>query len=157
MLDNIEKWIDETLEKYSRERTSCEVFAEKFTGFYPVEFLNSCYFVVVDEIPKPDFPELHEMGLTDFIEMDVDGITYKNTYFIKKGFETDYRLHFHELVHVLQWQLLGAQSFIQRYIQEINMHGYRNAPLEKMAYGLDSYFAAGQKPANIPAFVQMKI
>ncbi|WP_028303593.1 hypothetical protein [Oceanospirillum maris] len=157
MLDNIEKWIDETLEKYSSQRVSCKLFAESFKGFYPEEFLNSSYFVVVDEIPKPNFPELYDMGLTDFIEMDVDGITYKSTYFIKKGFESNHRLHFHELVHVLQWQLLGGKAFIERYIQEINIHGYRNAPLEEMAYGLDSYFAAGNKPVNVPAFVQMKI
>ncbi len=50
--------------------------------FYPHEFLKTAFYVVVEHIPKPDFAGLREIGLSDFIDMDVAGITYKNTYYL---------------------------------------------------------------------------
>ncbi len=37
----------------------------------------------------------------------------------------------HELVHILQYQRLGGiHPFMRRYVTEILVHGYRDAPLE---------------------------
>ena len=73
--------------------------------------------------------------------MDLSGITYKNTYYLLPHVSNINRLHFHELVHVAQWETLGASSFIGRYILEIQRNGYSQAPLEVMAYSLDNHFA----------------
>ena len=129
MLEQIENWIDATNLKYSSQKVSCDKFSNEFYGFYSSEFLKNAYYVVVDQIPKPDFAGLREMGLGDFVDMDAAGITYKNTYF-------------HELVHVAQWLKLGPDAFIMRYISEIQHVGYNDAPLEKMAYALDTQFAS---------------
>jgi hypothetical protein len=93
----------------------------------------------------------------DFIDMPVTAITYKNTYFLRKQFVQDLRLHFHELVHVVQWNLLGAENLIKRYILEIQQHGYDNAPLEKMAYALDSHFASNMGALDVSLFVKDRI
>jgi hypothetical protein len=119
--------------KYSEQRICCSNFSRDFKGFYKKPFLNRAYFVVVENIPKPDFPKLRQMGLGDFINLNVDGITYKDTYYIKQHCADNLRLHFHELVHVAQWKQLGAVNFIQCYINEINSYGYLKAPLEEMA------------------------
>ena len=84
--------------------------------------------MVVDVIPKPDFPELREMGLGDSIDTTANGVTYKNTYYIVPQVAEILRLHFHELVHVAQWDILGGAGFIQRYIEEILQYGYDDAP-----------------------------
>lgn len=157
MIDKIEQWIDQTLKNYSNKIVSCECFSSYFVGFYSSEFLSRCYYVVVEDIPKPDFPELRHAGLGNFIDMEIDGITYKNTYFIKKGKENNLTLHFHELVHVLQWQYLGAKVFISRYVSEIQQYGYRDAPLEKMAYTLDNHFKKRGRVFNIPNYVKQRI
>lgn len=68
MLHQIEKWIDQTNIEYQEQRISCSKFFDEFKGFYPLEFLQQSYFVIVDTIPKPNFPELRQMGLGDFIE-----------------------------------------------------------------------------------------
>ncbi|MBE7216521.1 hypothetical protein MK852_20590 [Shewanella benthica] len=157
MLNKIEQWIDKTNLDYESQRASCTCFADDFDGFYPASFLENAYFVVVDNIPKPDFPGLREIGLGDFIDMKVDGITYKNTYYILPHVAKNPRLHFHELVHVAQWEILGAVNFIQRYIEEIQNYGYADAPLEKMAYGLDAHFTNNGEKINVPAHVSEKI
>jgi len=156
-MDRIEQWIDQTNTKYSGQRICCSNFSRDFKGFYKKSFLKRAYFVVVENIPKPDFPELRQMGLGDFIDLDVDGITYKDTYYIKQHCADNLRLHFHELVHVAQWKQLGALNFIQRYISEIDTYGYSKAPLEEMAYLCDAHFSKGGDKVDIPIYVSQKI
>ncbi len=157
MINKIENWIDETLRDHLDKRVSCDCFATAFNGFYPTAFLSKSYYVVVDEIPKPDFTELREAGLGDFIDMAVDGITYKDTYFISRGCENNLELHFHELVHVLQWEILGVSDFINRYIEEVNQHGYEFSPLEKMAYALQDCFRNKVSSFSVPDYIKVNI
>lgn len=157
MLYKIEKWIDQTNIKHINQRICCDQFTDQFKGFYPVSFLKQAFFVVVNNIPKPDFPELRDIGLGDFIDMDVRGITYKNTYYILPDVIKNLKLHFHKLVHVAQWEHLGAVNFIKRYIIEIQENGYKDAPLEKMAYALDSNFSSGEEKIDIPSYVSSEI
>lgn len=157
MLQKIEQWIDQTNLKFEKQRVSCIEFFEQFNGFYSHSFLENAYYVTVDRIPKPDFPELREMGLGDFIDSPANGITYKNTYYLLSHQVANLRLHFHELVHVAQWQHFGAEAFIKRYISEIQSVGYSGAPLEKMAYGLDLHFSKNGRKIDVPTFVAQQL
>ena len=157
MLEEIEKWIYQVNSSHKGVRRSCSTLQEDFNGFYSPEFLKTAFFVVTDEIPKPDFPRLRELGLGDFIDMDLGGITYNNTYYIKKEAANELRLHFHELVHVLQWRELAPQGFIERYIREIQDFGYNNAPLEKMAYALDRHYQSKGRHLSVEQFVREKL
>ncbi len=153
MLNQIEEWIDHTNTVYSNQRICCEKFVAEFAGFYEPAFLKEAGFVVIDKIPKPDFPELRQMGLGGFIDMHVDGITYKDTYYILPHAVDNTKLHFHELVHVAQWKCLGASNFIQRYIDEIQTKGYWDAPIEQMAYALGDHFSNGGGKIDVPNYV----
>ena len=157
MLNRIEEWIDLTNESFSGQRQSCALFAHNFAGFYSEEFLSNSYFVIVDSIPKPDFPELRQAGLGDFLDMEVQGITYKNTYYIVPSVAQNLRLHFHELVHVAQWKTLGAIGFLQRYISEVQSVGYNEAPLEKLAYAFDYHFSQDGQTIDVPSYVENQI
>jgi len=152
--EKIEEWIDNTLLSFSNDKVCCECLTPYFNGFYPPGFLKESFFVVVDALPKPDFPELQKVGLGDFIDTDFNGITYKNHYFIRMGHHEDFGLHFHELVHVFQWRFLGAQSFIRRYVDEYLKYGYEKAPLEVMAYALESHYRSKGKAFDVPQYIQ---
>jgi hypothetical protein len=54
------------------------------------------------------------------------------------------RLLFHELVHVVQFHLLGIDDFVARYVGGWIRNGfsYRDIPLEQDAYRLEARFAA---------------
>ncbi|WP_339783504.1 hypothetical protein [uncultured Marinobacter sp.] len=122
MIEKIEEWIRQVNSSYEALRQSCTLFEEHFNGFYSHQFLDTAFFVVTDEIPKPDFPEL--------------------------------RLHFHELVHVVQWRELRPQGFIERYIREIQDFGYYEAPLENMAYALDEHYQNKGRHLSVEQFVR---
>ncbi|MCS4503669.1 hypothetical protein NYO91_06195 [Arhodomonas aquaeolei] len=154
MIEEIKEWTYQINSSHEEMRRSCSVLEEYFNGFYSPDFLKTAFFVVTDEIPKPDFPGLREAGLGDFIDMDVGGITYNDTYYVKKEVANELRLHFHELVHVQQWRELGPQGFIERYIREIQDFGYENAPLEKMAYALDGHYQSKGRHLSVERFVR---
>lgn len=149
LFNKVEQWIDQTNIAYGDQRESCSRFADDFTGFYKTSFLQQSYFVVVDNIPRPNLPELQLLGLGPFITLPVAGITYKNTYYLLPESRDDLRLHFHELVHIAQWQHLGAMPFMKRYLYEIQNWGYDNAPLEKMAYAFDSHFSQNGEKIDV--------
>lgn len=157
MLDRIEEWIDGTLARHASGRVSCEALASSFEGYFSRDFLSRSYFVVTDELPMPDIPELQALGLVAFLRLDAVGITYKDTYFIRPALVGQVDLHFHELVHVAQWRHLGASAFIERYVRELLQYGYERAPLEEMAYSLQRYFCAGKgRPADVEKFVRAR-
>lgn len=150
MLDLVESWIDETNHAYRKKCRTCSIFEHVFKGFYSQKFLSSSYFVIVESLPTPDFQQLREAGLGDFIDGDYDGITYKDTYYLLPHAADKVNIHFHELVHVIQWRALTAKGFIQRYISEMQTYGYgRQAPLEGMAYDLEDHFKDGRPPLDI--------
>ena len=85
--------------------------------------------------------------------MDSDGITYRDTYFVKREHAADESLHFHELVHVLQWQALGPEHFILSYALGL-AGGYLANPFEEIAYTLQDRFSQHDEPFRVEPIVK---
>ena len=86
--------------------------------------------------------------------MDAGGITYLNTYFVRADQSHAESLHFHELVHVIQWRLLGPENFLALYADGLERFGYRESPLEVMAYEFQDRFEHGARPFSVEAACQ---
>ncbi len=157
MIDQIEDWIDATNRAFLPKRQSCVRFAQAFSGYFPQAFLEEAGFVMVDRIPKPDFPQLRQLGIDDLLELAAAGMTYKTTYYLLSAQSRNLRLHFHELVHVAQWRLLGGPGFIARYLAEIRCNGYADAPLERMAYALETRYADNAPAFDVPTEVRRQL
>jgi hypothetical protein len=74
-----------------------------------------------------------------------DGITFKDTFFVREDRQSE-SLHFHELVHVVQWARLGPDKFLLAYAVGLAQLGYEKSPLEQMAYDLQAQFEGGKLP-----------
>ena len=76
------------------------------------------------------------------------GITYGDTIVIDPGVPGSghpwRRLLFHELVHVVQYDVLGFDGFVNRYLREWAAAGYRYRAigLEEDAYAIEAMFTA---------------
>lgn len=154
MLEIISEWVRLTNQQFEYLRRPCTTFKEQFLGYFPESFLAQSYYVVVPQIPVPAYQFLEQHGLTDLFNRDVAGLTLGNTYYLLPSVENKLRVHFHELVHVAQWQRLGVEGFVTRYLQEIQRHGYESMPLERMAYDLDARYAAGGPTVDVLNRVQ---
>ena len=117
-------------------------------AFFSKAILDSARFATVDQIPNPGFyRNLQAMGQPipmDFSQMH--GITFIDTVLLSKRFQSSWSptLYFHELVHVVQYSILGSAKFMQRYVRGWAENGFQYfaIPLEKDAYELQARFEA---------------
>ena len=58
-------------------------------------------------------------------------------------------MHFHELVHVIQWEHLGVERFLLAYAQGFLSGGYYSNPLESMAYAHQQRFIRDNEPYEV--------
>ena len=95
--------------------------------YFSPELLNTASVVITHPLPVPP---LTAMGLTEFAAFErqpMGGITYLDTYFLLPGGANDESLHFHELVHVIQWRVLGLENFLSLYAAGLAERGIRTA------------------------------
>jgi hypothetical protein len=140
VLPQVRGWIETYLERHAAQaQTVHSQGIEGLAQYYPVELLSSAKSVVVSAV---EFPPVHMLGLPEFNylqRMSFDGITFKDTYFLRRGAQSP-ALHFHELVHVVQWARLGVDNFILAYGAGLLQGSYEKAPFEQMAYRLQADF-----------------
>jgi hypothetical protein len=109
---------------------------------YPKQLLESTRVVIVDEIC---YPPLEQFGLVEFKSLQLttwSGITFDGVYYLRRDVVCP-ALHFHELVHVVQYRRVGFKQFLWAYSVGLALHRYENSSLEKMAYDLQLEFENG--------------
>jgi hypothetical protein len=109
--------------------------------YFSRDLLASAKVVVVERVPMPPLTELGLSQFAEFERADNSGVTYLDTYFVKRDRAIDEALHFHELIHVIQWRTLGPEQFLAAYAAGLEAFGYRNSPLEVMAFDAEASFS----------------
>ena len=154
-LPAVREWIEKTLEENRPNAVSVTSLSfPRLSMVLPLDLLARAQVVVVTG--KVPFPPLSRMGLPEFAQMEnmpAAGITYKDTFFLNHLDQTE-SLHFHELVHVIQWERLGVDNFLLAYGVGLMQFGYHDSPLEKIAYSLQTEFDQEILPANTVGIIQ---
>jgi hypothetical protein len=136
-------WIDATLRAHpGNTRTVVSRGFPRLPLYFSADTLTSANVVLVDQLP---IPPLSSWGLTRFADFErgnFNSITYLNTFFIKRDELRNEEIHFHELIHVAQWWILGSEQFLRAYADGLERFGYRASPLEVMAYDAEAAFMA---------------
>ncbi len=114
-LPQVRAWIDQLLETHSANARKVSTLGfNRLASCYPADLLERARVVSVERTP---FPPVSQFGLPEFAHLQgrqFEGITFKNTFFVVGGREFE-SLHFHELVHVVQWSRLGVDNFLISY------------------------------------------
>jgi hypothetical protein len=148
------KWMRQTLAAHAaKAQPVASLGFARLPRYFTPTTLATAKVVAVAVVPLPPLTALGLSGFADFEQMDASGITYLNTFFVQADLQKDERVHFHELVHVVQWALLGPERFLAMYADGLERFGYRNSPLEAMAYRLDSRFHRGGAPFSVEQVV----
>jgi len=107
-----------------------------------------------ERVPNPPFyADLEKLGFTglpDFSTMPA--ITFDDVVVFHEPLTP--QLIFHELVHVVQYRLLGVDEFARLYVRGYLHGGYQGTPLEICAYELDGRFIMGSVGFNVEAEVR---
>jgi hypothetical protein len=78
-------------------------------------------------------------------------VTYQDTYFLETSAASSESIHLHELVHTVQWLILGPEDFLLLYAAGLAEHGYKDSPLEAKAYAHQARFEARGSPYSVEA------
>lgn len=158
-LPEINDWIQHTVAAHSsRARPLHEYAFRRLANFYSTKTLDSARVITVTRVPMPP---LTAMGLREFSRFEngnYRGITYLNTYFLQDEAASDESLHFHELVHVVQWQHLGPDRFLLGYaLGYLLAGGYRANPFEDMAFDLQAQFDENAAPFMVEPVIRQQL
>jgi hypothetical protein len=152
-LPHVREWIDDLHAQHADQAIPAGSLGfPRLASCFPEGFLQNARAVTVGHIP---FPPVSAYGLPEFesmANMDMVGITFRNMYFVLQPYSVE-SVHFHELVHVVQWNTLGADEFLLTYALGVAQHGYVQSPLEAIAYELQGRFENGAVLRAIGDFV----
>jgi hypothetical protein len=115
----------------------------RLDAHFPASTLVRARVVLAAALP---FPPVTDFGLPEFEPLAASpraGVTFGSMYFLHPA-HTAPGIHFHELVHVVQWRVLGVADFLQTYVVGLAQHGYERSPLEAIAFELQDAFEGHQ-------------
>ena len=152
-IENGIRWVESQRDVYrpsARDLTETE--RSVLAPFFDTNTLNLAKIKMVPVIENPGFySELEDMGIPVILDFSfAAGITFKDTIVVSRPYlrqpSPATALIFHELVHVVQYQILGVREFIERYIAAWAENGfdYSAIPLEVEAYRLGRRFEKNQ-------------
>lgn len=151
-------WIQQTLAAHARKsRAVASLGFQRLPQYFSPELLAYAKVVYVDVVPVPPLSQLGLNQFTDFENMKMGGITLLDTFFARQEEKSIESLHFHELVHIIQWKLLGAKRFVAAYADGLERFGYRNSPLEVMAYDAQAIFEKSSEPFDVGKLVKSNL
>ena len=158
-LPEVRTWIDRTLAAHATlARPVASLGFPRLGSHYSADLLASALVIPVAKVPAPPLASMGLTGFDEFENLNAAGITYLNSFFVRHGHEHDESLHFHELVHVVQWQHLGPDRFIMAYaLGHLLSGGYHTNPLEVMAYELQARFDRHDPPFVVAALVRPEL
>ncbi|MGE3600746.1 MAG: hypothetical protein AB7N70_34930 [Dehalococcoidia bacterium] len=144
-------WIDALLvQSAPAAETVAALGLPRLLEYYPAEMLARAELAIVADVP---FPPVIDLGLPAFeamATMPLAGITFRNRFFVRAG-QLSEGLCAHELVHVVQWRVLGTRDVLLTYGLGIVQHGYEASPLEAIAFAMQEAFEAGK---TVPGAVE---
>lgn len=107
---------------------------------WPRDYLGGISLHLFDRIPAPplgDWPVVSRFRqLRDFKELESAAMALPGRVLMRHDCVAEATVH-HELVHTVQWNVLGPERFLVLYAVGLIDHGYEDSPLEAMAYSLE--------------------
>ncbi len=131
-------WVDRMLAARAEEaKPVAEIIAaagfRRLPRYFDAAFLDRVRCAAVERVPLPPIVFKGLRRFAGVVSLNYAGITYGDTYFVDRRYAARESLHFHELVHALQWQYLGFERFVSAYVAGFLRSGYARNPLENMA------------------------
>jgi hypothetical protein len=139
-------------------------FSELWTRFFSASDLeriravqagsSSPHAGAIERVPNPPFyADLEKFGFSGLPNFStMPAITFDDVVVFHDPLTP--QLIFHELVHVVQYRLLGIDEFARLYVRGYLHGGYEGTPLEICAYDLDGRFIMGSVGFNVEAEVR---
>jgi hypothetical protein len=139
------RWIEELKQSWSEYTDYVDLGQlEGLAPYFSKSLLRSTRAISVDCCPDVPYEFFGLEGVRLPRGPELGGLACADSYFIKASLAAWQPTHFHELIHVIQWKILGPDAYLGLSLLGLTSQGYRVSPLEKMAYSLQDRFSAGR-------------
>lgn len=132
--------------------------------YYGRGILHKVRVATVERISNPEFyDDLLEAGYPVLDISQASAIAFVDCVVIRSLFEQHRSLWmsilFHEMVHVVQAEILGSRTLVESYLQAWVRCGcqYDAIPLEEQAHRLEAKFGKGQLPFSVVRAVEKEL
>lgn len=136
-----------------RHRSSGVALSEdekrRFAGYFSPQVLADARVRVVNTIDNPSFYSAYD-ELGKRVPLDFSGavgLALIDTVLLRRshggpGTDARHSVLFHELVHLEQYRLFGAERYVEHYVRALadNGYHYRSHPFEAQAYELQNRY-----------------
>jgi hypothetical protein len=132
--------------------------------YYDTQILDTVRVATADRISNPPFyDELTESGFPILDLSGSAGITFVDCVVIRRMFQQHFpswiSILFHELVHVVQFEVLGSRKVLEAYLEawEQNGYQYHDVPFEIQAYKLEAIFKRHERLFSVREVVEQEL
>lgn len=151
------EWLREQRDLYrANARPLFESERKALKGYYEARLLDAVRVAAVDRISNPEFyPDLVRSGNPLLDLSGAAGITLIDCVVILKTFRLDsaarLAILFHELVHVVQYDIMGPARLIEAYLSSWAENGYRydRISFQMQAQRLEARFDGQERPFSV--------
>jgi len=158
LLSEVKKWIVHTLAEHDPQKQPVAAAQfEKLEGYYPADVLQRTQRVIVDRCPVPPLVAFGIPELAEIENWDLKGVPWENTIFIRRDLADWDVVHFHELLHIVQWQCMGTDRYLTAWAVGTITRGYRDNPLEEMAFRHQLRYETENTPYDVVKEVTAEI
>ena len=158
LLSNVKQWMNQMLSEYTgRMQPVSAAGFEKLKNYYAEDFLDRVQRVLVDRCPVPPLGAFGLRQLAEIENWDLKGIPWGDTIFVRRDLSEWDAVHFHEVLHVVQWEYLGAERYLTAWAIGTLINGYRDNPLEEMAFRLQARFESDHSPFDVVSEVTSEL
>ena len=131
LIENAIQWVEAQRDEHRlTARILTEEQKSEFAPFFDSKILDLARIKLVPVIENPGFySELQDLKIPRLLNFNnAAGITFKDTILISQRYLTKRSqlkpLIFHELVHVVQYEVFGVREFIERYVRSWADNGF---------------------------------
>ena len=142
-------WIQHILCQHGKEVQPVSTLAfSRLPRYFEPRILACTRVALVPKVPIPP-ASIGPFHFSDSQRPELPSVTYLDTYFVRADHARSESLHFHELVHIIQWRVLGPDRFLSFYTDDPEPSRQRENPLEAMANSLESRFNHDAQPFDV--------
>ena len=161
LIEKFQGWIHEQRSLHlTHARKLREDERSRLSDYFDGEILDSARIATIDHMSNPPFySELIEAGMPVPLDLtQAIGFTLIDCILIQRELwafpSMAFSTIFHEMVHVVQTDILGPERLIELYAENILQDEYRNVLFERQAYDLTERFDRGEAGFSVRDIVQ---
>ena len=166
LVERLQEWLYEQRNFYlPSARPLSDEEKSRLSGYFEKRILDLTRIASIDRILNPEFyDDLAKSGVPiplDFTQ--AVGLTLLDCVLICKGLWANpsslISTLFHEMVHVVQFDILGPRKLILLYANQLlrNDYQYHSVLLEKQAYSLSDRFVKGESPFSVSEILKKEL